>query len=155
MINKSLKTLLLGAKQLPNGCLERFKCINSAGYSNFKYKGRLIGAHRASWIFHRGIIPKKLFVCHKCDNPRCINPAHLFLGTAKDNSQDIIKKGRWPDRRGENSPLHKLNNEKVKQIRNKIQLGFNQTQLAEEYKTSTRNIRKIRDFKSWANVEMK
>jgi hypothetical protein len=51
-------------------------------------------AHRLSWVIHFGDIPDKLVICHSCDNPSCVNPSHLFIGTQKDNVQDAIKKGR-------------------------------------------------------------
>lgn len=54
----------------------------------------MLYAHRVSWELFRGPIPNKLFVLHKCDNKNCINPDHLFLGTAKDNIHDCIRKGR-------------------------------------------------------------
>ncbi len=64
------------------------------GYGALKFKGKVIDAHRFSWILHNGKIPKGKFVLHKCDNRKCINPNHLFLGTHVDNMIDAYGKGR-------------------------------------------------------------
>lgn len=69
-------------------------CPKNPGYGQFRSMGKIVKAHRASWIIHKGEIPEGLFVCHHCDNKRCSNPDHLFLGTCKDNNLDIIKKNR-------------------------------------------------------------
>lgn len=64
------------------------------GYGMTSIRNKNIFAHRAAWIAWKGEIPKGMFVCHTCDNRLCINPDHLFLGTSKDNVQDMINKKR-------------------------------------------------------------
>lgn len=76
-----------------NGCWEFTGFKNLKGYGKLRSSGQQL-AHRVSWVIHNGDIPKGMLVCHKCDNPPCCNPDHLFLGTAKDNAHDAIKKGR-------------------------------------------------------------
>jgi hypothetical protein len=75
-------------------------------------KGVAISAHRYSWILHRGEIPEGIYVLHHCDTPACVNPDHLFLGTARDNKLDCLKKGRARE-----CPPPKLNVENVRAIR--------------------------------------
>lgn len=78
---------------------------------------RIIGAHVASWILHRGPIPDGLWVLHECDNPPCSNPEHLFLGNVQTNTWDMIKKGRMRHLFGENIPQSKLTCRQVLRIR--------------------------------------
>lgn len=66
----------------------------TAGYGSFRTAGKAWLAHRLAWFLLHGENPGKLFVCHRCDNPPCINPLHLFLGTAKDNAADMSTKQR-------------------------------------------------------------
>lgn len=91
----SLKTRLLKNSKWNGECLEStYKGRSQSGYALVKYKYSTTGAHRISWIVNFGDIPEGLWVLHKCDNPICVRPEHLFLGTAKENTDDMIKKGR-------------------------------------------------------------
>jgi hypothetical protein len=79
---------------MPNGCIERRGTGNPAGYKLIQIDGFALLAHRVSYEIAHGPIPEGLLVRHKCDNPPCINPDHLEIGTALDNMQDKIKRGR-------------------------------------------------------------
>lgn len=76
------------------GCWNWSGNTSSRGYGRISYKGKYIGAHRGSYIAHKSEIPDGMIVCHTCDNRKCVNPDHLFLGSYSDNTQDMLKKGR-------------------------------------------------------------
>jgi hypothetical protein len=78
----------------PEGCWEWKGRLNEFGYGQFYHEGTCKHAHRISYLLTYKELPDNLFVCHKCDNPPCVNPAHLWLGTPKGNTQDSINKGR-------------------------------------------------------------
>lgn len=81
-------------KKAENGCWEWQASCDKKGYGQIRFNGTMIKAHRKMWEIVKGPIPEGLCVLHRCDNPPCVNPDHLFLGTMKDNSQDMVKKGR-------------------------------------------------------------
>lgn len=86
--------------QQPNGCWEWMGNRSPFGYGWFYMPApyrRQMNAHRAAWLLLRGDIQDGLVVCHKCDNPPCVNPDHLFLGTQRDNITDMRRKGRQSD----------------------------------------------------------
>lgn len=104
-------------------------------------------AHRISFRLYKGKIPTGLFVCHACDNKACVNPDHLFLGTAKDNKADEIKKGIHI--KGEQQGHAKLTEEAVFEIRKLIADGCVLTVIARQYKVSPTAIWYIKSGQNW------
>ena len=92
---KPLNERIISKSELKeNGCIEFMSMRNEKGYGLISYKNKPRRTHRAIWEHHNGPIPEGMLICHKCDNPPCVNIDHLFLGTAQDNTNDMIKKGR-------------------------------------------------------------
>lgn len=124
------------------GCWEWKSYKDGSGYAAFKTKGKMIGAHRQAWIYAHGEIPAGMLVCHKCDNPTCVNPDHLFLGTALDNQRDKVNKGRQAA--GEKNGRHKLTEQDVKYIRSQFHTKQKtQRELARIYNMGYRNLWRV------------
>lgn len=161
MIIIPLQDRLMSKVQKTDTCWLFTGTKNSFGYGSIGTggrKGKNIGTHRASWIIHNGEIPDGLFVLHKCDNPPCVNPEHLFLGTPKDNVRDMCSKGRnsggtHEGLKGEKSPHAKLKETQVKEIRFRYkQEKITTRKLALEYDISCANVSFIINRKVWASV---
>lgn len=101
----------------PDDCWPWHGATNTAGYGAIYENHRMVRAHRRAWENANGQIPQGLFVLHRCDNPPCCNPAHLFLGTQADNMRDMFAKGRCPPALGERNGKSKLTAEQVREIK--------------------------------------
>ena len=138
------------------GCWNWIGSCYSNGYGNIMLENKKItGAHRASWLIYKGLIPKNVNVCHKCDNVKCVNPDHLFLGTQKQNLADMTNKGR----RRSNTPKGscninaKLNEHDVINIRKMYIPGVvTHQEIADIYNVTKRAITVILNRKGWKHV---
>lgn len=148
-----------------NECwLWRAACFPS-GYGIFTMPGRRHGiparAHRVAWELTHGAIPAGMFVCHRCDNPPCVNPAHLFLGTPADNSADRNAKGRQArgerarqrnPARGERNANAKLTSGMVAQIKALRASGLSQQAIADRMGTVQTTISRVLLGQTWRHV---
>jgi len=123
-------------KRGPDDCWEWLgaRRHRGRGYGSIRCEGTVMRAHRVAWRLIHGDVPKDKCVCHTCDNESCVNPAHLFLGTHRDNMRDMMQKGRDCHPTGEDLPQSKLTVEGVAQIRRRYSEGdVTQRELAHEY----------------------
>jgi hypothetical protein len=117
------------------------------GYANFNHRGKIIKAHRVSWIIHNGAIPQGMFVLHKCDVRHCSNPDHLFLGTHTDNIRDMASKHRT-------GVKCKLTLDQVYEIKNLLGLEIPMTKIAKRYGVSNVAILNIKQGKTWKKANI-
>lgn len=116
-------------------------------------KQKMFSAHRLSYELHYGPLPDlSLFVCHHCDNPPCVNPNHLFLGTCADNLSDMWAKGRSGIQRG-NKPNTKLSAADVTDIRARLASGEMQKSIAASYGVQPRAIGDIKNGFTWSDIQ--
>ena len=133
----------------PDQCWMWAASKNAKGYGTIgvDYSSRL--AHRVAWELETGPIPDGAVICHHCDTPGCVNPAHLFLGTQADNVADMRAKGRNNGPRGERCHTAKLNENDVREIRAST---LKNAELARRHGVTGSMIAAIRHRKSWKHV---
>ena len=178
-MDKAFQSRFWAKVDTSGGCWKWMASTDRKGYGHISYRSQLLQAHRVSYIMVYGPIPDGLCVLHKCDNPGCVNPDHLFLGTHKDNSDDKISKGRdrhaignqngsrkyperlaWGDRnwtrkhperlRGEKGSSAKLTAVQVRDIRARYRhRTVSYSYLAKEFGVTTGTIAHIIQGRTW------
>lgn len=137
-----------------DGCWEWEASKTYGGYGHLKFNGTMQLAHRVAYQLYIGEIPDGLYVLHHCDNRKCVNPEHLFLGTQKDNMCDRDSKGRGviPDNSGENHGLSKLSKKQVLEIIDKRARGFTTVAIAKEFGVARTTISGIVCGRRWQSA---
>lgn len=127
--------------------------LYSSNYGRFFMYNRYFASHRVMWEWIYGPIPPRIEVCHSCDNPSCVNPEHLFLGTHQDNMKDMARKGRGGICLGEeNKGGGKLKNSDIFYIRDLFQLGWKHRDIAHLFGVSCGLIGHIRQGRVWSHI---
>jgi len=147
-----------------NGCWKYNGAKDRDGYHAHSYiaNGKRIktGAHRFMMMVNGHTIPKDYVVCHHCDNPSCVNPNHLFIGTVKDNNDDKVRKGRQTKLLGSKNPLSKLDEATAKKIKAEAvvgsRVGYNNGSniktVAKKYGVHIETVRLIANGKTWKHI---
>lgn len=125
-----------------------------SGYGNMRFEGAYFSAHRFSYAAFNGPIAEGQVVRHTCDNPACVNPNHLLVGTHKDNSADAVARGRARGGcRGVKNTNSKLTPDKVRAIREQLSWGDKQKVVAERFGVTQGCISSINQGKTWKHVQ--
>lgn len=124
----------------------------SKGYGEIKipHTRKQIPAHRLSYFIHKGPIPRGKCVLHRCDNPSCVNPDHLFVGTKKDNALDMVSKMRHCY--GERQGAHKLSEKDVIAMHEMMKLGVKQKSIAEKFEIGEMQVSRIKRGLRWKHI---
>lgn len=149
---KQINRFNKNVRVVDGGCHEWTGNLSRYGYGRFGINYKVLAAHRVSYEIHNGYLPDNLHVCHSCDNRRCVNPEHLFLGDDFDNMRDAAKKGRMS--RGESRPLSKFSDADIPEIRRRAMSGETHASLAKEFGASQPTISKIVTGKTYKHIPL-
>jgi len=137
----------------PDECWPWNGCRFTSGYGRVRTsRTSTISAHRLAWILTNGEIPSDQIICHHCDNPPCCNPAHLFVGTHKDNVEDCIQKGRRARLIGSRHPMARLTESQVLSIRARHGAGESPRRIAVDFSVTPQMVWMISTRRSWSHV---
>lgn len=137
-----------------SGCWEWTASLAGKGYGQIKIPGerKQMYAHRLSWMIHKGEVPQGKSVLHRCDNPKCVNPNHLFVGTHQDNSTDMKGKGRHLY--GERNDRSILTESDVRAIKTLLEEGsLPQWRIAEMFGIQQMQVSRIKRGLRWSHVK--
>lgn len=135
-----------------NGCWEWTGAKTNCGYGHLRLNNRNIAAHRFAYMLVNGAIPGGMVICHRCDNPSCVRPDHLFLGTVQENMRDCRDKGRMGEKRrlGLSNGAAKVTPQIALLIREAQQSGASRADLAKQFQVSVWTITQITTGRHWA-----
>jgi hypothetical protein len=128
------------------------------GYGRINFEGRPQLAHRVSWILSNGNIPYGFVICHRCDNPSCVRPDHLFIGTMSDNKKDSDSKnrsyrtGKPPIKLGKENNMTRFTKDQILEIRSRYASGEDQYSIGRSYSAAQGTISNIVRRKSWKHI---
>ena len=152
----STKCKILNRYKIVNECWEWQGKINQSGYGvlNIRENGKKtdVLVHRESYRLLKGEIPDGMCVLHKCDNPACINPEHLRIGTNKENTQDCVKKGRFCNGHLRAKASGKLTEDQVIEIREMNKNGINKKEIMEKFGISIHHLNGILAYRFWKYI---
>lgn len=138
-------------KRQSHECWDWAGVCDTSGYGQIEINRKSIKTHRFSWEIHFGKIPDEMCILHYCDNPKCVNPNHLWLGTKKDNSDDKVNKNRQT--KGEDVWCSKLTEDQVKEIRQLCcEKKLMKKEIAKMFNISNATISAIHTSKAWRHI---
>lgn len=137
----------------PDDCWWWTASRNKAGYGILNFAGKSKLAHRVAWELQNDAkIPDGLSACHRCDQPACVNPRHIYLGTHQDNANDATERGRWNHKRGEDNAVSKLTNKDVREIVARFNNGESGRAIAADYDIGSSVVHNIMSGKTWSHL---
>lgn len=148
-----MKERLLAGRQVVGECWHWSGCYSRDGYGVLTVgRGTQRRVHRVAYEAFVGAVPAGMLVCHRCDNPRCFRPDHLFLGTHSDNVKDMHRKGRAKVPVGERHPQAKLSAQAVHEIRARRARGDRLVAIAADYGVAFQTVSSICTGRAWRHA---